>query len=312
MECRIFYSWQSDLKSSTNRTFIQDTLEKVAKRIRDDNMVEVAPRVDRDTFGVAGSPDIADTIFEKIQLAQIFVCDVSIINQGSKFRKTANPNVLIELGYAMKALGQEKIIMVFNTACGNPKDLPFDLQRIRLLIYYLPQDTSDKTQARKDLETKLDQAIRLIVDQADIKPVQEIKGADLNYQIRLLRKGQSLRGVNWDSYAVDLGITTMNQIASENGALLLTVAYPMFFSSTAIDTFRSSPEATGFFNDARQENPHAHAIRVPWNSNGGGTIFPGEWFNFFRNTFPVDIPSLVLIDNPVFLIKIELLTVLDF
>src|ERR1043165_3134248 len=38
---------------------------------------------DRDTSGVPGSPDIAATIFDKIKAADIFVGDVSFINQGA-------------------------------------------------------------------------------------------------------------------------------------------------------------------------------------------------------------------------------------
>jgi hypothetical protein len=40
--------------------------------------------MDRDTQDVPGSPDIAKTILEKIERAQIFVGDVSIVNQGAK------------------------------------------------------------------------------------------------------------------------------------------------------------------------------------------------------------------------------------
>lgn len=38
--------------------------------------------VDRDTEGIAGSPDIGDAIYSKIDKADIFVADVTIINGG--------------------------------------------------------------------------------------------------------------------------------------------------------------------------------------------------------------------------------------
>jgi hypothetical protein len=100
----IFYSWQSDLPNATNHGFIEKALEIAAKSIRDDDSIQIEPVVDRDTVGVPGTPDIAETILDKIERAQIFVCDVSIINQDTQFRLTPNPNVLIELGYALKAL----------------------------------------------------------------------------------------------------------------------------------------------------------------------------------------------------------------
>jgi predicted nucleotide-binding protein len=124
MEAVIFYSWQSDLPNNTNRSFIQIALENAAQRIREDKSISVEPVVDRDTSGVPGTPDIAHTIFEKIDRADVFVCDVTIVNsQTSTSRPTPNPNVLIELGYAWKALGNQRVLLVQNTAYGGPEVL---------------------------------------------------------------------------------------------------------------------------------------------------------------------------------------------
>lgn len=128
-ECTVFYSWQSDLLNSTNRGFIQDALERAAKAICEDDSIKVEPVVDRDTAGVAGSPDIAATILDKIDACQVLVCDVSIINNPENARPTPNPNVLVELGYALGVLGWERILMVMNTAFGEPELLPFDLSK---------------------------------------------------------------------------------------------------------------------------------------------------------------------------------------
>jgi hypothetical protein len=80
MNCKIFYSWQSDLPNATNRGFIEKALENAVRAIRNDDSIEVDPVIDRDTAGIPGAPDIASTIFAKIEQAQVFVCDVSIIN----------------------------------------------------------------------------------------------------------------------------------------------------------------------------------------------------------------------------------------
>ena len=83
---------------------------------------------DRDTFGLNGSPDITQTIFDKIDKSVLFVCDISIVSsQGAK--KTPNPNVLIELGYAVSKLGWEHIICLFDSNTGSIEDLPFDLRQ---------------------------------------------------------------------------------------------------------------------------------------------------------------------------------------
>ncbi len=46
-----------------------------------------------------------------------------------------NPNVLIELGYAIKVLGWSKIICLFNSETGNIEDLPFDINHNRVTPY---------------------------------------------------------------------------------------------------------------------------------------------------------------------------------
>lgn len=131
----IFYSWQSDLPNNTNRSFIQQALEKAAKAIRNDQDLTVDPVIDRNTAGVPGSPDISSTILGKIDACQVFVCDVSIINSeaGNQTRLSPNPNVLIELGYAIGVLGSDRVIMVMNSAFGIREQLPFDLRLKRVI-----------------------------------------------------------------------------------------------------------------------------------------------------------------------------------
>jgi hypothetical protein len=162
---RVFYSWQSDLPRATNRNFILTALETAAEAIRADKSIEVEPVVDRDTQGVPGSPDISDTIFEKIEQAAVFLCDVSIINPAStdKDRPTPNPNVLLELGYALKQLGPSRIIMVMNKAFGPPEQLPFDLRLKRVLPYQMSED-GDRGPERRKLQKALEQALRAIFE----------------------------------------------------------------------------------------------------------------------------------------------------
>src|SRR6266699_1291017 len=145
----VFYSWQSDLPNKTNRSFIEEALEKAAKAIRDDDSIQVEPVIDRDTVGVPGSPNISETIFGKIDQAQVFVCDISIINQDAIAQ---NPDVLVELGYALKTLGAKRIILVFNAAYGKPEQLPFDLRPRRVTTYRMPSDSQDRATERKRLE----------------------------------------------------------------------------------------------------------------------------------------------------------------
>jgi hypothetical protein len=168
----IFYSWQSDLPNRTNRSFIQQALENVTKGIRSDDSVDVEPVVDRDTQGVPGSPDIAKTIFQKIASADIVVADVSFINPSQQGRRTPNPNILLELGYALHALGDERVILVFNTAYGTLEGLPFDLRMRRVMPFSMPETGQERSSERRALESKLDEAIRVAL--GSIKPAPSV------------------------------------------------------------------------------------------------------------------------------------------
>ena len=111
IELKVFYSWQSDLPNNTNRGFIQKALEEAAKEISNDVTTELEPVIDRDTSGVAGSPDIRQTILAKIESCDAFLADISIVGVTSS-RPMCNPNVLIELGYALKCLGDDRVVLV--------------------------------------------------------------------------------------------------------------------------------------------------------------------------------------------------------
>ena len=155
-EAVVFYSWQSDLPAKTNRTLIQNALEGAAKELKASGALSIVPVIDRDTQGVPGSPDIGQAIFGKIASAAAFVCDVSFINRPAEGKRlTPNPNVLIELGFALRALGWERIVMVFNLSTGRVEDLPFDLRQKRTLTYHSAEADTERAPARNILKAQL-------------------------------------------------------------------------------------------------------------------------------------------------------------
>lgn len=133
MSRTIFYSWQNDLEKKTHRNFIENCLKAALRILEKDARIYM--EYDRDTNGVNGSPDITTTIFDKIDKSVLFVCDVSIINSDYNGRKTPNPNVLMELGYAANKLGWDRIICLFDINTGTIEELPFDLRQKRITIY---------------------------------------------------------------------------------------------------------------------------------------------------------------------------------
>jgi hypothetical protein len=181
---KVFYSWQSDLPSSTNRGFIQSALEKATKELRSDDSLTIEPVIDRDTLGLSGSPDITESIFNKIDLADIFIADVSLINQGSE-KPTPNPNVLIELGYAIKVLGWHKIIMMMNSHYGDPNKLPFDLKSKRVLTFSIEEKSTQKAPQRNILTKFLIGAISLVLEN---KVENKETNSDLNSEAKKIDK----------------------------------------------------------------------------------------------------------------------------
>jgi hypothetical protein len=173
MKVTIFYSWQSDLPNATNRAFIEQAIQKAIKAIKAEEDTILEPCLDRDTSGVPGTPDIASTIFRKIEDCQVFIGDVSIINPVTETgRKTPNPNVLIELAYAARGLTWDNVICVFNTAYGDMGDLPFDLRLRRMCIYTAAKGQEGKAEERNKLAAKLKDALVPILKQLAVK-VQE-------------------------------------------------------------------------------------------------------------------------------------------
>ncbi|MCC7014472.1 MAG: hypothetical protein IT454_18065 [Planctomycetes bacterium] len=151
----IFYSWQSDLPNPTNRGFIKDALLKAIKELNKSPAFVDAPReLDVDTSGVPGSPDIADTILDKIGRAEVCVFDVSIIGLAIG-RPCPNPNVLIELGYAVQAFSWNRVIMVINEAYGRREDLPFDIRGRRIVEYDAAEGSEGSAEEKKKLVGKL-------------------------------------------------------------------------------------------------------------------------------------------------------------
>jgi hypothetical protein len=164
---KIFWSWQSDTPPASGRDFVKSALSEAIEQMAEELALSEAerPELDHDTKDVPGLAPIADTIFDKIDSAALFVADVTLTGATTDGEKrTPNPNVLIELGYALKALGTERIVLVANSAGGfRPEDLPFDLRHRRGPITYELGARPDKdatSKVKKALVKELASALR--------------------------------------------------------------------------------------------------------------------------------------------------------
>lgn len=166
----IFWSWQSDLQGKTNRHFVRDAIEQALTELSEDQGLEEAHRdeliIDQDSKGVPGTPDLATIILQKIDKCSVFVADVSIVGHLTSEKSVINSNVAIELGYAMKSKGGDRILMVANEAFTARDKLPFDLRHKRGPIFFnLPDGATkmDILDEKVKLVSKLKEAIRLVI-----------------------------------------------------------------------------------------------------------------------------------------------------
>jgi hypothetical protein len=203
----VFYSWQSDLPSDTNHRGIGACIKSAIITVEEnyDNVKLIYDEAARDE---PGSPEIPATIFNKISGADIFVCDITTINSTSTSgRKTPNPNVLIELGYAIALLGWERIVMVFNRQYGDfSLELPFDLEKRRVTAFTI-KEKKDKN-GKTDLSGKLVAAIETIIKKNPAKPADK-----KNKSPEEIRREKDIASLN--SLLACIHIQTMDYFISE-------------------------------------------------------------------------------------------------
>lgn len=169
MDKTVFWSWQSDRSERETRHLIREAIVIALKQLSEDPDIQERLEIDHDTRGLPGTPDIIASILEKIEAASVFIADITPIAISDMGKHVANPNVLIELGYAKKALGTARVITVWNTAFtdSQPEDLPFDLRGRRGPIHYsLAPDASREqlSEARKSLARGLCDRISVCLD----------------------------------------------------------------------------------------------------------------------------------------------------
>lgn len=126
----VFFSWQSDIRDNTTtiRANIEQACDKISKKL------SIKIETDEATRNESGFVDIPQTVFQKIGMCDIFICDITPI-QVSGDKLLPNPNVLIELGYAIRCVGVNRIICIHDTNKGDIKNLPFDINKNRITPY---------------------------------------------------------------------------------------------------------------------------------------------------------------------------------
>ena len=246
MKVNIFYSWQSDLPNAKNRSLIETSLKNAIKMIKDeiDEVSDVL--IESDSRDDLGTPDLVESIFSKIEQCDILVADLSIINAGSNGRLTPNPNVLLEVGFAAKAISWTNIVCVYNCEYGKVEDLPFDIRTRKPIIYNTTNGNSESKNAlTKALKTQLSSIIlNRIIDKKEYLSTK--RAVDLSLQSILV----DLCGIIFDVNSNDkYNYSKLLHMSTESiMKVLLHKEFLGFYLFRNIET--NIDEFVEFFNDS--------------------------------------------------------------
>ena len=181
----IFYSWQADAPARSNRNLIR---EAILSAISDPSLVVDSPRFESGMEQTAGTPEVATIMFEKILACSIFVGDVTLVGSiktdvggEEQVKKTPNPNVSLEMGFAAATIGWDRIICVMNEAAcfGTREEQAFDVRNRRYPINYTldPEQAKNENVWQKALHD-LSQWMKIgieTVEQNELRKVQDVR-----------------------------------------------------------------------------------------------------------------------------------------
>lgn len=258
----IFYSWQADTPTATGKNLIARALQDAITTLNANAEIDSAARqngarralLDHDTAGEPGSPPIVETIFRKIDRAAAFVSDLTYVAARKDGRRSPNPNVLFEHGWAWKSLSWRAVVSVMNIAHGDPDHhpLPFDLQHMRRpILFDCPDDATveQRRTARARLTKALVQALGAILGDEQVQAARQTADTSL-----------AKRDPRWEYARQSLATLAQDRVI---GGVPRLVSRPCFVllivPLAAADSLRLSPTAV---TEAQLRLPPNSHVRV--------------------------------------------------
>lgn len=121
---KLFFAWQSQVKETHN--FIRKHLRLAVKELEKQGLDITI--IESPTQEEAGSPDITGAIWEQIYDSEVFVGDVSFVEN-----ETSNPNVMYEVGIADALLGANRVIILADSNTSTRiNEIAFDINHKRI------------------------------------------------------------------------------------------------------------------------------------------------------------------------------------
>lgn len=127
-----FWSWQSDNKDITE--FIEKTLNSIVEELNKELHLHKKIKIDRAIESGEGARNIVINLQDKIRNADLFIADITPITNIINEKLIPNPNVMMELGYAIESVGLHKICLVAK-ASGKSGRYPFDIDQNHRITY---------------------------------------------------------------------------------------------------------------------------------------------------------------------------------
>ena len=150
----IFYSWQND--TDGDRQYVRNVLQNSVVAIKKELDIEI--QIDSDSRDEDGEKSIDVAILKKIENCDFFVCDVTPVGKlhpsDEVYKELPNPNVMLELGFAIGNIGWERCILVWNTLRGAQQNAPFDIRNHITTGYEFSKDMSKEDLKNKGLHLK--------------------------------------------------------------------------------------------------------------------------------------------------------------
>lgn len=167
----IFYSWQMSTEVADNKKKILNNLENAVNKLKKDGFEIV---IDEDSRNTTREDSIDYIILKKIPNCDFFVGDITPVAKDYKGKPIPNPNVMLELGYAVKAIGWSRCLLVWNEKYGDMIHAPFDV-RNRSIIPYNSTSSND-IDFYDILKKKIEQYDQILSEQ---------KNDDIDYNVFL-------------------------------------------------------------------------------------------------------------------------------
>lgn len=170
MKYKVFFAFQMDIDDKFGKGFIQSAIEITIQKFKKDGIELI---LDYGFKNVPGTTVLIDEMLKKSKESDMVLVDLTFTSSKNRFvgkkisffkkemhisdkvadKKSPNPNVLLETGYAWAQKGHYRTLVVMNEAFGLPSELPVDLEGFRWGITYClnEKNNSDRKEIREQL-----------------------------------------------------------------------------------------------------------------------------------------------------------------